>query len=173
MRPSRPRNRKTSRPIAAKPQPASPKPCRLSAQDEDRLLDQHAEKHKQFGDENQMLIVKNPAGYTKMSEVLNEFIDPFVATTHNAAEYRGLVILATVAWNAALLGPDERTDFLENMAQTFRSGTQRDFYDAVSELIEHKERYFAHYQRHILDVQVTETNYGYHLSVLSPIEPSE
>lgn len=53
-------------------------------------------------------VVYEPAGHEKMSDVLDDFIEPYsdVADTEDA--YRKLLMLGQMAWNTALLPDDER-----------------------------------------------------------------
>ncbi|MFN6153740.1 MAG: hypothetical protein ACK4YK_04150 [Dolichospermum sp.] len=44
-----------------------------------------------------------PKGAIKMSDVLKQFVDPYLHTVHNLKQCKALLSLGVVAWNASLL----------------------------------------------------------------------
>ncbi len=123
-----------------------------------------------FGDQR---IIYNPPGYDKMSAVLLDFIRPYYEFAPTTEAMHKLITTALVAWNTALLPKNEQETSLKEIGQTLPEEVQEDFYAIVREMIERKNRYFAQYQRQILDYQLTETEDQYHVSVISTVGPEE
>jgi hypothetical protein len=115
-----------------------------------------------------------PKGVTKMSEVLIDFIEPYVEYAETYEAYQKLVIVAIASWNASLLPKRERKRMVKKMVKSLslpRSDAQ-DMKGIIEELMERKEKHFPEHTRVILDYQVTETKHGYHLSVASTLDKS-
>ena len=113
-------------------------------------------------------------GGVKMSEVLEEFVEPLADEVEGLEGYRRLLCLGQIAWNAALRGEPERgamvmellsTALPEASAETLSFGRS-----VVERLIARKELHFAHLQRPILGFEVFDTGDGWHLNVMSALE---
>ena len=52
-------------------------------------------------------IVVEPRGEAKMSEVLTDFVEPYLESADTKQDHQKLLMIAIVAWNTALL-PEER-----------------------------------------------------------------
>lgn len=170
MPPKHSRKRKTSRPLHPKNTPQQS--ARLeSLPSRGELLDKVRNRVQQVDAFSEMQYVKNPPGEVKMSDILKEFIEPHTEFTKDTPSYERLVATAVVAWNTALMPVAERITFLDKLSQNFDAETQKDFYTAVGELIERKERHFAQYDRQIIDAQVTDLGDSYHLAVVSLLKP--
>ena len=111
--------------------------------------------------------VRNPPGMDKMSDVLLDFIDPYYEIANTEDALHKLITTAIVAWNTALLPETERADKLQQLATALPEETHKDFYVIVQEMIERKERYFAQYDRMILDYELVDRGGDYHVSVMS------
>jgi hypothetical protein len=116
------------------------------------------------------MIIDNPPGEAKMSEVLMEFIEPYMPHAQTREALDKLLALATVAWNAALRSGSERDDFLRSMEQTLPQEARADMRSILGEMITRKETHFAGIERTIIDYQLTMTPNGPHLSVMSTFE---
>jgi hypothetical protein len=107
----------------------------------------------------------------KMSEVLEEFIEPYIESATTPEAYHKLITLAIIAWNAALLEETERqsliTQSTEAILATAGEEWKKDLQNILAMLIERKQRYFANNRRYILDYHLSETKKGYHLAVIS------
>lgn len=112
-------------------------------------------------------IVRNPAGGVKMSEVLRQFIAPYWHIPGDEESMHRLITTALIAWNTALLSEAERADDLPDIAKALPEETHSDFYAIVGEMIERKEKYFAGYDRTIVDYELVDRGNDYHLSVIS------
>lgn len=121
--------------------------------------------------------VIEPSGEVKMSEVLTAFVEPYLESTNAASlteeDYRKLLMLAIVAWNAALLPEEDQQDTIDKAVKAIpaTSWAMRAFMRAfMSELIERKKTYFSEYTRMIIDFELTDLGEEYHLSVASTLE---
>ncbi|TAK33603.1 MAG: hypothetical protein EPO21_12465 [Chloroflexota bacterium] len=107
----------------------------------------------------------------KMSEVLLAFVEPYqeYATTRDAFER--LIAIGVVAWNAALVSPEDRHSLLDETSKSIQESAGKEdaeVYKAlVNDLIKRKERYFASNKRVIVTYQVTEGKGKFHLAVAS------
>ena len=120
-----------------------------------------------------MQSVINPPGQEKMSEVLEQFIEPYLGAVDDVASMQKLTALATVAWNAAILADDRRESFLDSIMDTFPKKARADAAQMIEEMIQRKNRYFADNRRQIVNVQVTDTGDGFHLTVASLLSGKE
>jgi hypothetical protein len=114
-------------------------------------------------------VVHNPAGVAKMSDVLSEFIEPYRESTPDTADaMRKLITTASIAWNTALLPAEERAGKLQKLIAALPEDIREDFTGVIDDMIERKEKYFAHYDRMILDFELTDQGGGdYHISVMA------
>jgi hypothetical protein len=118
-------------------------------------------------------IVYDPPGIAKMSEILREFIEPFREFADTTEAMHRLLATALVAWNTALMPEAERAESLKVVSENLPPDTVEDFYAIVEEMVERKERYFAQYNRYILEYELTETENDYHIAVISTEGPEE
>lgn len=118
-------------------------------------------------------IVTNPPGTAKMSDVLDDFVEPYGDDNMTLAERRNLLGLAMVAWNLAILPKQERQKM---MAQFFAESLkvddpsiQREMESLVKAMITRKQDRFAENQRHIINYQLEDLGDEFHLSVASTL----
>ena len=112
-------------------------------------------------------IIRNPPGQVKMSEVLRQFVEPYWHIPDDEEALCKLLTVALVAWNTALLPEAERADNLKKIAAALPAETHDDFYAIVGEMIERKEKYFAQYDRMIINYELVDQGDDYHISVMS------
>ena len=112
-------------------------------------------------------VFRNPPGQEKMSEVLRQFVAPYWHIPDNQEAMRQLLTTALVAWNTALQPEAERADHLKEMAALLPEHTHEDFYAVAAEMIERKEKYFAQYDRMIIDFELVDRGDDYHITVVS------
>lgn len=119
-------------------------------------------------------IVIEPSGEVKMSEVLTDFVEPYIEFTDTEEDYRKLLVLAIMAWNASFLPEKEQQDMIDGIldkgiptgSEELKAGLK----EIVKELVIRKKVYFPEYTRRIIDFEVTDTGKGYHLAVASTLE---
>jgi hypothetical protein len=118
-------------------------------------------------------VVYEPAGREKMSEVLEDFIDPLRGMASTEDEFRKLLMLGSLAWNAALLPEDKRRAMIEETLGAGFSRAGEAERDAVREIVEllvrRKLEHFAANQRAIISFELTDTGDDFHLSVASTL----
>ena len=117
--------------------------------------------------------VIEPSGEVKMSEVLMAFVEPYIESANTEEAHRKLLMLAIVAWNAALLPEEDQQDIVDKAVKAIpaASWAMRAYMKSfMSELIERKKTYFSEYTRMMLDFELTDMGEGYHLSVASTLE---
>ena len=112
-------------------------------------------------------IVQAPAGQRKMSEVILEFLEPYLGDWETEDQFKELVGLGVIAWNAALFPGDKRVEVLDEMVESLPPEARSEMRALFTELIRRKDTRFASYKRVIFDYQVTMTSSGPHLTVLS------
>ena len=119
-------------------------------------------------------VVVEPRGVAKMSEVLEAFVEPYLALADTEDAYRKLLMLAWVAWNASFLTEEEQSEMVDDiMSEAMPSATREereDFRELVSTLVERKRAHFSEYTRRIIDFELTDTGKDYHLSVVSTMQ---
>jgi len=125
---------------------------------------------KEMGIDNYK-VVRPPAGAAKMSEVLMEFIAPYMEYADNTEAMHKVIITAIVAWNTALLPQTEQADSLLKFTKTLPADAVEDFEAIVEEMIERKNKHFAHYTRHIVNYDLIDRGRGdYYISVASTLD---
>ena len=120
-------------------------------------------------------VLYEPAGHEKMSEVLEDFIEPFQDLADNEDAYRKLLSLAMVAWNAALLPEDRQRAMIDKMIEVGLAKASRSDRIHTRKLVEimvqRKQSLFVSNKRMIISFELTDTGSGYNLSVMSTLEP--
>jgi len=104
-----------------------------------------------------------------MSEVLLDFIDPYRDDSMSEFQLRVLIATGSLAWNTAMLPQESRGEILDGAVRDAISEGADEFRELLSEMIERKQRDFAHVTRFILGYQLTMTPEGPHLDVLSSL----
>ncbi|MFC1714251.1 hypothetical protein ACFL6S_11310 [Candidatus Poribacteria bacterium] len=108
-----------------------------------------------------------PDSNEAMSEVIMEFIKPFMEYADTYKRVRILLIFACLAWNASML-PDDRAEAeLEEMLNdpSFSELHGEGVRELLEGLIERRREHFAHHTRPIADYKLTDTEDGITLSI--------
>ena len=124
-------------------------------------------------------MVTSPKGEVKMSEVLEEFVEPYLEFVHNPIQRENLFQVAVTAWNLALIPENARQPTIDKFIKEGLKGNdpwiQQDTREILDELIARKQKLFAKNTRFIVDFQLEDTDTKFHLSVastlLKPIAP--
>lgn len=120
---------------------------------------------------NDKLVRSQEIGRVSLSDVFVDFISPYrrFATTTDA--FNKLLAVAAVGWNAALLPPDERKKFLDDVRKTMLDKQAIEDFDAiVDDFITRKQKRFAEHTRMIVDHELTDLGDDYHISVVSVVK---
>jgi hypothetical protein len=140
--------------------------------DSDRYLAQFAKKIAQSPiSQSATGIVINPTGTVKMSEVLEEFVDPYLDERQSAAEQKRLFAISVFAWNLAM-EPDETRQLKMNeiIEEMMPNGPERDHADMrliLEGLINRKHDYFKYVNRLVANLEIKDLGGNLHLSVAS------
>ena len=129
------------------------------------------EKVKESGEDTKL--IQNPEGVEKMSEVLEEFVKPYLAFADNYVARKKLVETAVAAWNLALLPEDKRSECLTEMIASSVDKvdklTQQDLKEILNEMVDRKLDFFPNNKRIIYNIQLQESKGKCHLSVASSL----
>lgn len=142
-----------------------------------RALDNLAKRVQQGPLSNQVEgVIQNPKGQVKMSEVLEDFIKPYLEEIDSYAQKQQFIELAVVAWNLAILPEEARQAMREQLQSSLDQRglpEDREFVDSLlDELMERKVQYFPNNRRLIMEFQFEDAGDQYHLSVASMQAPS-
>ena len=119
-------------------------------------------------------ILIEPSGEEKMSEVLTDFVEPYLEFADTDEAHRKLLTLAVMAWNASFLPEKEQQDMINRVldagiptgAEELKAGLN----EIVNMLLVRKKMYFSEHTRKIIDYELTDTGRNYHLTVASTLE---
>lgn len=113
-------------------------------------------------------------GGVRMSDVLEEFLEPFEHLAKGEEAYSRLLTLAVLAWNAALTPEGRQQEMVDECFRKAMGGVSEEMQavgkELVAQLIARKRRDFAEYRRPILDFKLTDLGDSYHLTVVSLVE---
>ena len=118
-------------------------------------------------------IVIEPENAAKMSDMLEDFVEPYRDTADTKDAYQKLLTLGMMAWNAALLPAKEQQNMLQQLLDRLPHTSAEDkkvLTVFLRELIERKLKYFSQNRRAILSIDLQDTGDGYYLSVASTLE---
>src|SRR5262249_25079492 len=117
--------------------------------------------------EGRQVILQDPLGYEKMSEILVEFAQPLLATAESRESIRKTIALAALTWNLSLL-PERQQQ------QAFDSGPLAEIPSEMKpmllNLIERKKALFPDIHRLIRDFEVTGNGPDLSVNVVSTLE---
>lgn len=126
----------------------------------------------EYGDMDAEIIVE-PEGYEKMSAVLLKFLKPYLNTVNSFRDYKSLITLGIIAWNASLLPPEKQEEAvsiqLPKIVSKMPKNIKSDMMDIINELMERKQKYFKEIKRLILEYTVEEKGENFDLSVVSSL----
>jgi hypothetical protein len=117
--------------------------------------------------------VVSPSGTAKMSEVLEDFVEPYLEFAKNHQERKQLFGIAMTAWNLALLPADKREVMLERAIEQVVAQTdllKQDFSEIIGGMIIRKFDYFANNRRLIVSFELKDTGRDFQLLVASTLE---
>jgi hypothetical protein len=126
--------------------------------------------NRSFGKD--VTLVMNQGGIVKMSEVLEDFVEPYTDGTLNKHGLEMLFSMGALAWNIALMPKEKRIKMLaEAFSSIMPNSDPEDIAfgkDLVDKLIQRKEEFFADNQRMIMNFELQYVSHGeYHISVAS------
>lgn len=117
----------------------------------------------------------NPPGEIKMSDALEDVIEPFVADAGTKEAMTKLVGLGAMAWNFTLMPPVEQKKGVQELAESM-SAEPEDYemlIQIVNQLMQRKRKLFPDVDRFIVNYTVEDVGDGWHLSVASTMSPEK
>ena len=118
-------------------------------------------------------VIMGPASDgVNMSEVLEEFVEPYRKFAETKEAYQKLLTTAIIAWNVTLFSEKDRPSRLDELVLTLPEDVREDGRQIIEELMVRKERFFSQHRRMIIDFEVADTGRQWHLSVMSTVGPA-
>ena len=118
-------------------------------------------------------VLYEPAGREKMSEVLEEFVEPYRDSADTFDAYRKLLSVALVAWNAALLPEGKRRAMIDEMIAAglphASAADRAQTRGLIEAMVRRKQEHFAANQRAIVSFELTDRGDDYYLAVASTL----
>ena len=118
-------------------------------------------------------VVMSPKGVAKMSDVLEEFIDPYLDAVETRNQHEKLFSIAIVAWNLAIMPKADRQPLMQQLIDQAAGNDQlarHDTQEILDQMIARKERFFADNKRYILNFQLQGRGNNLHLTVTSTLD---
>ena len=128
-----------------------------------------AARHGPLGD---VPVVISSPHHEKMSEVMAQFIEPYLTDSMTTDMVRRLVLMATAAWNAALFPEPKRSEIIDelfNSAFPPDPAIQREARAGMAVMIQRKLSYFRDNQRFIISCDVKGAGRDLNLVVMSTL----
>jgi hypothetical protein len=104
-------------------------------------------------------------GKPKVSELLREFMDPYLECAESDEDLERLMTIGTAAWNAGILEMEDGK-LPDKLIENLESGPieQKEFF---LELLERKKKWFPEFNQIILEYNLTPSPSGHQLIVVS------
>jgi|GEM_PF-725965 len=117
-------------------------------------------------------------GTEKMSDVLEAFIEPYLADIADREEMLKLLAIASLSWNLALLPDKEQATelkkFIKGLTKDKRDPQlEREMRKIIEGFVRRKKEVFPDNQRKILDFELKGNKDNFYLSVVSTLPESE
>ena len=109
--------------------------------------------------------VGHKPGDEKISEVVMRFVEPFTNHEFTETQWKALIAIALIAWNASFFPPDERKAMIDEHIEGSSVFMPEEAKRAIYEMIERKDRYFADYDQVLVSYELAMTSKGPYLTV--------
>jgi hypothetical protein len=137
-------------------------------------LKQQMQKDGLLSDERVVLVDSEGP---KISEVFLEFIEPYEKDAPTDEAFEKLLVIAVVAWNAAVLGGEEGQQLIDvtvgAIAKSAGKKWGEDAKGIITTMVQRKQNFFADDNRYIMDYRWAELEDGRHLTVAALIKDQE
>ena len=110
-------------------------------------------------------------GEQKMSDIIMDFVDPYLDGDEGSEYLDKAIGIATIAWNAALVPEGERRLMLDSALRELPSADAVPLAIVLDRMIQRKQERFQANKRTIIRHHIAETEDGLHLSVVSTRPP--
>lgn len=112
-------------------------------------------------------LLYEPRDQVKMSQVIIDFIEPYLDSVDTYREHDNLVAFAVLIWNTALLPQNEQKAMIREILGIFSRTDAKELKPIIEEMIERKKKYFSDNRRFIVEYDLAESKDGFRLSVVS------
>jgi hypothetical protein len=117
-------------------------------------------------------LVVNQGEIVKMSEVLEDFVEPYSDDRLDKHGLEMLFSMGIMAWNIALMPKEKRVEMVnEAFAAIMPTSDAADLAfgkDLIEQMVDRKDKFFADNQRMIMSFELQYVSHGeYHISVAS------
>ena len=137
-------------------------------------LQQFARKMKRDGTLGDNKLILNPPGEVKMSDLLNQIIEPYAEDLETLDAYRMLVTAGAMAWNNTLLPPEGQAAGFAAMNKLDIPAENKEIMkELIMTLMKRKLALFPDIRRFIVSYEVSDLGDQWHLSVASTMPPGE
>jgi hypothetical protein len=118
-------------------------------------------------------IIINPPNKEKMSEVLKDFVAPFLDECVDNIQMRTVISIGLIVWNASQLPEEKQQAILNKMKYLLPIREKKDEHlfheNVIKTLLKRKKDYFSSNKRVLLDHQFSEHNGELSLDVVSTL----
>jgi hypothetical protein len=122
-----------------------------------------------LGEFSKVELRRNIPGQEKMSEVLLDFLSPYLKDADTREAFEKLIVIGIVAWNSAILPDDRSRETLRGLTKKLSLLDRIFFKRFIKELIERKRKYFPDNKRLIASYHITDLGNDWHVSVASTL----
>lgn len=122
-------------------------------------------------------LIVNQGEIVKMSEVLENFVDPFSDVRLDKHRLKMLFSIGIMAWNIAIMPKETRVEMVEEALSSITLASDADDIaftkDLIEQMIDRKDKFFADNHRMIVNFELQYVTRGeYYISVASTMPQS-
>jgi hypothetical protein len=114
-----------------------------------------------------------PPGLRKMSDMLEELVEPYMDSCDSDESYQMLFTLGMIGWSLATLPEARRQSMLDKSLAEFSTDQRHHALTLLKQLVERKQQLFPDDLRMILNFDLRFTSSGMRLNVMSALPPSD
>lgn len=117
----------------------------------------------------------NEPGLLKMSEALEQLVEPYAFATGSEEEFANLIGIGAMAWNMTVLPEEASKKVMVGMIATFGDDPAdlQVVMERINALMQRKKKLFPNEDRLIIDFSVENREGKPHLTVISHLTPKE
>lgn len=142
---------------------------RVYKQPEDRYLDELEKKVRNLEGSEKFEYRRTRPGEEKMSNVLLDFMSPYLKSATDRESFERLIIIGIAAWNSAIQPEPAINDVIKEFAKKMSIIDRFYFRRFLKVLVKRKNQLYPENKRFIVSYQVIETGSGWHVSVISTL----
>jgi hypothetical protein len=117
----------------------------------------------------EVAIIQSPPGYEKMSEVIAEFVHPYLEEAGSEQELRNLFGIAIAVWNLGLLPAPDRPAAVDQIVEVAQPEARSDLRGLVENMLRRRMTQYAGNTRAIIQYTLSLNQRKVSLNVLSSL----